>query len=719
MTLISGMTFHSTQTSIFTRLPFSLILLAGFVLVSLLSCKETGTNEGQIPGDEPQVATSPLLVLRSSGETGITFRNKIIETFDMNITTNINTYNGGGVAVLDANKDGLQDLYFISCSGENKFYLNQGEFSFKDITSTSGLGSPDGFEVAVTVVDINADTWPDLYVCRSGTTADETRKNKLFINNKDLTFTESSALYHIDDQSASMGANFFDYDNDGDLDLYLLNYPVDFSFSSKINVKPNAQGNGVVPILDPIDPYDTDRLYRNDGPVGPDGSGGFKDVSKEAGIWNFGYGLSVAVEDFNQDGWMDVYVANDFIQPDLLYINNKNGTFTNQLGKYFKHTAQHTMGTDLNDFDNDGLFDVFAVDMLSKTNYRKKTLISTNSQNKYNTLIRNGYFPPVVRNVLQRNNGNSTFSDIACMADVFQTDWSWSSLLADMDNDGWKDILVTNGYHREVADIDFVNFTFAEIKAKGELKQQFKDVYDFLDLIPQYKLNDFVFRNKGDLTFEDKGGDWMTMPPTWSNGAVTADLDNDGDLDYVVNNIDDEPFIYDNQSVEKNIGKFLQVVCNGPSSNPFGIGTQVRIYYGKEQQYSMLSPTRGIFSSVEHLIHFGVGSHSTIDRVDVTWPDGKVQSLTNVSTNQRITLDYKNASIPDGRTKSTPATWYKDIAQVSKFKFNHDENDFIDFETTFMMPWALSDLGPLCASADVNEDGLTDIYIGNSFGKPG
>jgi len=703
----------------FIRKSFSPFFLPGLLSVLILiSCSKDAPKEGQIPGDEPLVAESPLLILRPSSETGITFQNIINETFEMNITTHINTSNGGGVAVLDADKDGLQDLYFISSSGENKLYLNQGNFSFKDITPNSGLESADGFEVAVTVVDINADTWPDIYVCRAGPVANEARKNKLFINNKDLTFTESAAVYHLDDASATMGANFFDFDRDGDLDLYLLNYPVDFSFSSKINVKPNAKGDGVVPILDPIGPYDSDRLYRNDGPVKPDGTGGFTDISKEAGIWNFGYGLSVSIEDFNQDGWMDVFVANDFIQPDRLYINNKNGTFTDQLDKYFKHTTQHSMGTDLSDFDNDGLFDLFAVDMLSKTQYRKKTLLSTNSQNKYNTLIRNGYFQPVVRNVLQRNNGNGTFSDVACMANVYNTDWSWSGLMADLDNDGWKDILVTNGYQREVTDVDFINFTFAEIKAKGSIKTQFEDVHDFLNMIPQYKLNDFVFRNNGDLTYEDKSGDWMSTPPTWSNGAATADLDNDGDLDYIVNNINDEPFIYTNQSADKKLGHYIQFVLNGPSTNPLGTGTQINLYAGNEKQYAMLSPTRGIFSSIEHLIHFGLGSNSTIDRVEVTWPDGKTQTLNNIQPDQRLTLNYTEASLKD-RIVETPSTLYTDITKSSNFNFTHVENDFIDFETTFMMPWALSDLGPLCATTDINGDGLTDVYIGNSFGKSG
>ena len=694
--------------------PFFLFLTL-FVLV-LVSCSKS-TDGKSIPGDENLKAQDPLLKLLPSAETGIDFKNTINETFEMNITTHINTSNGGGVAILDANKDGLQDIYFISSSGENKFYLNLGSLKFKDITSTSGLASTEGFEVAVTAVDINNDGFLDIYVCRAGPKEEEARRNKLFVNNGDLTFTEKAAEYGLDDKSASMGANFFDYDNDGDLDLYLLNYPVDFQYASKINVKPTADYTAVEPILDPINPYDTDRFYRNDGPPKPNGTGGFKDVSKEAGIWNFGYGLSVSIEDFNQDGWMDVYVANDFIQPDLLYINNRNGTFTNKLKDYFKHTTQHSMGTDLSDFDNDGLFDLFAVDMLSHTQYRKKTLLSTNSQNKYTTLIRNGYFEPVVRNVLQHNNGNSTFSDIACMANVFDTDWSWSGLMADLDNDGWKDLLVTNGYQREVTDVDFINFKFADIKAKGAIKTQFQEVHDFLNMIPQYKLRDFVFRNKGDLTFEDKTGEWMTNPPTWSNGAATADLDNDGDLDYLVNNINDEAFVYENLAAAKKENRYFQVSCTGPTLNPYAVGTKVQIFYGDQQQYFLMTPLRGIFSSVEHLAHFGVGHAALIDRVVITWPDGKIQIVNKVPADQRLNISYKDATSAEKMPAKKLSTLYKDITQSTQLSFRHIENDYVDFENYFLMPWALSDLGPLMATADVNKDGLTDVYIGNSFGK--
>jgi hypothetical protein len=697
-----------------------LLSFATFLLLSIAcsACKKTDlTADASIPGDKTLEAANPLLKLLTAEETGLDFQNTINETFEMNITTHINTSNGGGVAILDANKDGLPDVYLVSSSGENKFYVNEGNMKFRDETSRSGLSSADGFEVAVTTADVNADGWLDIYVCRGGPIVEETRRNKLFINNGDLTFTERSKEYGLDDMSASMGASFFDYDNDGDLDLYLLNYPVDFGYTSKVNVRPTKDGTAVEPILDPIQEYDSDRLYRNDGPPQGNGKGGFTDVSKEAGIWNFAYGLSVSIEDFNQDGWMDVYVSNDFIQPDFLYINNKNGTFTNRLGDYFKHTSQHTMGTDLADFDNDGLFDLLAVDMMSKTQYRKKTLVNTNSQNKYNTLVRYNYFEPVVRNVLQRNNGNGTFSDVACMANIFETDWSWNALLSDMDNDGWKDVLITNGYQREVTDADYINFVFQDIKAKGSISNQFADVHDFLKTIPQYKTRDFIYRNRGDWTFEDMSGNWMTMPATWSNGAATADLDRDGDLDYIVNNIDDPIFCYQNLTNEKTGAGYLQIACEGPSSNTYGIGTKIRLTNNGQQQYGMVSTNRGIFSAAEHLLHFGLGDFKTVEKIEITWPDGKKQVMSQVPGNQLLVVRYTDAKQMEASAPPPTATLFADHTKQGGLNFRHIENDYIDFEFVFMLPWALSDLGPLVDTADINLDGLTDIYIGNSFGK--
>jgi len=706
------------------RLPF-LFFLASFVVSTaiLSSCTEKNDSnfDPDSTGEETLTASDPLLKLLSAEESGIDFVNHIDETFENNVTAHINVANGGGVAIADINNDSLPDVYLVSSTGKNKLFLNQGSMKFKDITDAAGVGSEDGFEINATTVDINNDGYLDFYVCRAGPVENEARRNRLYVNNKDMTFTERSKEYGLDDISACTGANFFDYDNDGDLDLYLLNYPTDFSFTSRIEAMADPNGPGMIPKLEPKHPLDTDRLYRNDGPP-ENGKGGFKDVSKEAGIWNFAYGLSVSVEDFNGDGWMDVYVGNDFIQPDLLYINNHDGTFTDRLSEYMRHTSQHTMGTELADFDNDGLFDIFAVDMLANNNFRTKTTVNNNSQGKYSSLVSNGYFEPVVRNVLQHNNGNGTFSDVACLANVFKTDWSWSGLFADFDNDGLKDLFVSNGYRREITNSDFINFTFAEIKNKNiPLEQQYKSVYDFLNLIPIYKLRNYYFRNEGNMKFENMAGKWMTVEPSWSNGAAYADLDRDGDLDYLVNNIDDPAFVYENLARQKTDANYLQCKLLGSEKNKMATGAFVTIYYGDQMQYVRISPTQGIFSAIEHLVHFGLGKVQKVDRLQVRWPDGKAQTLTNVPVNQRLTLRYSDANetAPPRPVPLPTSTLMKDETQAAAIDFKHEENDFNDFESFFMNPWKLSELGPLMAPGDVNGDGLTDFYIGNAFNKPG
>ncbi|HNE29945.1 MAG TPA: VCBS repeat-containing protein, partial [Saprospiraceae bacterium] len=533
--------------------------------------------------------------------------------------------------------------------------------------------------------------------------------------NGNLSFPEKAKEYGIDDISATSGANFFDYDLDGDLDLYVLNHPVDLRYTRQIDVQTDPDGSPV-PNIQPKKPLDTDRLYRNDG-------GKFTDVSKEAGIWNFGYGLSVSVSDFNRDGYPDVYAGNDFIQPDFLYINNRNGTFTNRLGEYFRHTSQHTMGTDLTDFDNDGLVDLYAVDMVPATDYRIKTLETTNTLSKYLSLVRAGYFEPVVRNVCQRNNGNGTFSDVACMAGIYRTDWSWSGLFADFDNDGFKDLHVTNGFRRELTNRDFGDFISGELSKMNseQLKTKYGSLMGVLEKIPVYKVRDFLFQNNGNLQFTDRSGDWVTMKATWSCGAAWADLDADGDLDLVVNNLEDPAFVYKNLSREQNKGNFLQVKLQGASQNPFGVGASVLIRCGGQMQYQELNPTRGIFSSVEHLVHFGLGNATTIDRLDVRWPDGKTQTLTNIPANQRLVLRYADAS---GKIASlvpaAPANTLLKELQVAQsgVNFTHKENQYLDFEQFPLNPWTESDLGPLVAKGDVNGDGYDDFYIGNGFESP-
>ncbi len=697
---------------------FAATLFVLVIIIGVVACKnDSATLAPARVEEETLTASDPLMRLLSPQQTGIDFGNRIVETYENNITTNINMYNGGGLAVADINNDGLPDIYFICSNGKNRLYLNQGNLKFKDITDAAGLASEDGFETAATAVDINNDGFLDFYVCRAGVEKNEARRNKLFVNNQNLTFTERAHEFGLDDQSASTGANFFDFDNDGDLDCYILNYPTEAIYTNKIEAKLEPDGK-YHPFLEPRAEFDTDRFYRNDG-------GKFTDVSKQAGIWNLAYGLSVSVSDFNRDGFPDIYVGNDFIQPDRLYINNKNGTFTDQLDKYFRHCTQHTMGTDITDFDNDGLVDLYAVDMLSANNYRRKSFFATNTQSKQTALAQNGYFEPVVRNVLQHNNGNGTFSDVGCLAGVYQTDWSWSGLLFDMDNDGLRDLHVTNGYRREVTNRDFIDFTLPEIQ-KAASGKRLRDIYpnfdDFLKLVPTFKVRNFCFQNKGNWQFADVGGKWMTMPAAWSCGAAWADLDADGDLDLVVNNLEQPAFVYENEAKGKPNSNYLQFKLSGSPKNPFAVGASIAIYYGNaQQQYQELYPTRGIFSSVEHLIHFGLGGASQADKVIVRWPDGKTQTLTNVTANQRIVLKYADASgyVAHLVTPAPANQLFTDKTAAAGIRFQHLENEFNDFEKWPLNTWKISELGPLVAKGDVNGDGLDDFFIGNAFDHPG
>ncbi|MDX2135896.1 MAG: VCBS repeat-containing protein [Saprospiraceae bacterium] len=699
------------KSSMYAAVRLSLIMV-------LCQCQYTEKKPSATHEEEPAlIANDPMMLLMTPEQTGVGFQNQIVESPNNNITSNVNIYNGGGVAVIDINNDNLPDLYFIGCSGVNGLFLNEGNFRFRDITQSAGVSSAEGFETSATAVDINADGFLDLYVCRSGPGVSNTRKNKLFINNKNLTFTERAAEYGLDDISASTGANFFDYDNDGDLDLYLLNYPAEKNYATKIESETDENGHRR-PYLLPRDSFDSDRLYRNDG-------GRFTDVSRQAGIWELGYGLSVSVTDINRDGWLDVYVCNDFIHPDRLYINRKNGTFSDQLGDFFRHITHYSMGSDLTDFDNDGLVDMLAIDMLPEKNKRQKLNQATLDQSPYDNLIKNGYFPSVVRNQLQRNNGNGTFSDVGCLAGIYKTDWSWSGLLFDMDNDGLRDLHVTNGYRREYINKDFFNFTLPELQKSGgpagSSGKTTVDINKLLDNIPTYKIRNHGFVNNGNWEFEPVGGKWMSMPPSWSGGSVWADLDADGDLDLVVNNLEQPAFLYQNLSRQKSDNHYLQVQFQGNLPNTFAVGASVRIEYdnGKVQYFENF-PTRGIFSSVEHLAHFGLGKTTVVDRLTVRWPDGKTQVLNQVNADQRLVLKQTDGSgyLPSLSIPATGEHLFHDLSPALSSAYRHEENDFNDFDAYPMLPWTLSDLGPFMAVGDVNADGYDDLFIGNSFDQP-
>lgn len=697
-----------------------------FAVFFFSNCKNDGPKTGPSgpqSGSEPTLtATNPLLKFVTASESGLDFENQIIESFENNPTTNVNIYNGGGLAIADVNNDGLPDAYFVNANGPNKLFLNDSKpgagIHFRDATPGSGLESPDGFESAVTAVDINADGWMDFYICAAGPYEPEKCRNKLFVNNQNGTFSEKAKEYGIDAETKSTGAAFFDHDLDGDLDMYLVNYPQSFDFTSRIEANIDPKTGKYVASNEPKTPLDSDRFYENDG------KGHFTDITKKAGVSNFAYGLSVAISDLNADGWPDIYVGNDFIHPDFLYINQRNGTFKNELAAYMKHVSQHTMGVDIADFDNDGLVDLCAVDMLAHERVRAKSTMNSSSQTGYNQRIEHGYFDQTVRNTLQKNNGpdpvtgQRTFSEVGCLAGIYNTDWSWSGLFMDLDNDGFKDLGITNGYRHEVNDLDFFNFTLAEI-IKQPIKNQFADVSDFLKTIPSYKLRNYLFRNRGDLTFEDMTGKWATVPGSFSSGAAYADFDRDGDLDWVVTNLDDKPFLYENLQNTRPDNHFLQIKCTGAGQNPFAIGTTATISTpdGVEQLVE-LNPVRGIFSTVEPVLHFGLGKNTTVQKLTVRWPNGRSTVMENVAANQFLTLKMADATlktVPPPR----PISFFKNVTAASGVNFRHRENVFDDFSKNFLQPWKLSELGPALAAADVNADGLDDFFVGNAFDSPG
>ncbi|MCB4807071.1 VCBS repeat-containing protein [Tamlana sp. 62-3] len=626
-------------------------------------------------------------------ETNVTFSNNLHETDSLNYFTYPSIYMGGGVAVGDINNDGLDDIFFTGNQANNKLYLNKGNLQFEDITLKAKISGDNRWYTGVTMADINNDGYLDIYCAVAG--KDGVKNNQLFINNKDLTFTEKASEYKINDSANSIQATFFDYDNDGDLDLYVANYPI-----SKTSVPNMIYKNR----MDHVTMQESDKLYRNDGHT-------FTNVTQEAGVKNYSFSLGISASDINNDGWQDLYVSNDYSIPDFLYINNHDGTFTEVIKDATNQTAFYGMGIDVADINNDGLLDIFQVDMDSNNNRRQKAnMASMNPRLFYETILY-GFHYQYMQNNLQLNSGYSEngipkFSNISRLSGTSSTDWSWGPLIADFDNDGLKDLFVTNGTRREVNNKDF-------FKKIG--KQEY-DKYSLLEktkMIPSEKIDNFMFKNSGNLTFTKTNKTWGIEHKGFSNGAAYADLDNDGDLEIIINNIDEEASIFENTSNQNN---YLQIKFNGQASNKFGLGNRIYLYNQNTTQVQELTLTRGFQSSVSPKLHFGLDNASKIDSLKVVWHNGNIQTLKNVKTNQELTLEFSEANSSEVKKSTSNEKLFSTSKDIVFHK--HIENDVNDFDKQVLLPHKMSTLGPALAIADVNNDGLDDYFIGGSFGLP-
>lgn len=630
-------------------------------------------------------------------DTGIDFKNKIIENSRINILKYLYYYNGSGVAVGDINNDGLPDIYFAATTGKNKLFLNLGDLKFKDISRQAGVDGRFGITTGVSFVDINNDGFLDIYVCKSGEQSSAYRTNQLFVNNGKLGFFDMADQYGLDDASFSNQAYFFDMDKDGDLDMYLVNHPIDWLNANKI-MTGDQERNG-------FDYNASDKLYRNNG------NGKYEDITTEAGIKNRSWGLSASIGDFNNDGWPDIYVANDFIKPDLLYINNGDGSFSNQLKEHFRHISFFSMGSDFADINNDGHNDLYVVDMAMKGHVRSKRNMGSMSTENFNTILRRGYHYNYAVNTLQLNLGNNQFAEIAQMAGVDKTDWSWSPLLVDLDNDGFKDIFVSNGVYRDIIDNDFLIKKTAYDKAEI----QDKKYSDMLVEIPQSRVKNFVYRNKGDLTFEDMTLPWGIKNTTNTNGTAYADLDMDGDLDMVVNNLNEPSFIYENRS--SLLGRnFLRIRLTGDRKNLLAIGSKIEIAYQGNLQRQDVNQARGYLSSSDYNIHFGLGDVDKIDSLIVTWPDGSKTLLTDPGINRTVEIQFDQAGFLEITVPSKEPPIFDYQTHLSRIVHEHIESEYDDFEQELLLPHKLSELGPCLSVGDVNGDHLQDVFVGGAKG---
>ena len=650
------------------------------------------------------LAQQPLFSLLSAQETGIAFSNAISESEALNILSYEYFYNGGGVAVGDINNDGLPDLFFTGNMKPNRLYLNLGSCKFKDITDQASpalAGRKDGWKTGVTMADVNSDGRLDIYVCYSGKKADDVRRNQLFINLGNSKFEEQARSYGLDDPGYSTQAAFFDYDNDGDLDMFLLNHNI-----KKIDNMEFASHKGEV------DALAGNKLFQNE-------NGHFTDVSQTAGIVQspLTFGLGIAVADINKDGWQDVYVTNDYNEPDYLYINNKNGTFTNQSKQMLRHHSHFSIGVDIADFNNNTQPDIFTLDMLPADNHRQKSLQLQENYEAFGLMLHQELYPQYMRNMLHLNNGDGTFSEIAQLAGVSKTDWSWCPLIADFDNDGYKDIYISNGYLRDYTNKDFLRY-WGDYKIKKAMAKEPFLLMDLVTAMPSTAVPDYIFKNEHNLTFSNQQEAWGLNQTNMSNGAIYADLDNDGDLDLVVNTINQLASIYRNHSTDARHTAYLALHLQGTDQNTQAVGAKVYVYTpGGQVQYQELNPNRGYLSCVSTVLNFGLGTNQRADSVRVIWPNQTSQLLTNVKANQLLQLTGKPTDKPVVKAAANPKTVFKPTAPL--FDFQPEEVALNDFKRQLLMLFMYSKTAPILAKADVNKDGLDDLFVSGAKDEVG
>ncbi|HRN55171.1 MAG TPA: VCBS repeat-containing protein [Agriterribacter sp.] len=673
---------------------YSVHIFFGLLIIHAFSCTEENKTH--------------LFTRLNHTDTGIEFQNTLFENENLNVLNYVYYYNGGGVAIGDINNDGLPDILFTGNMVKNRLYLNKGNFKFENITDKSGIAAMQGWCTGATMADINGDGRLDIYICRTADGGPFMRKNLLFINNGDLTFTESAEAYGLANDGYSTQASFFDYDKDGDLDMFLINHSLQqYTTGAVENPGWRKQNN----------PAFECKLYRNEGKTAAAGHPVYTDVTAQAGITSnvLSFGLGLTVSDINNDGWPDVYVANDFNEHDYLFINNGDGTFTDRLPDYMDEVSLYSMGSDAADFNNDGFIDLVTLDMLPEDNRTQKMHSGAENFDKFQSLFTLGFYYQYSRNMLHKNNGDGTFSEIGQLAGVSNTDWSWAALLSDFDNDGNKDLLATTGYVKDYTDMDFIKYS-VDLAVKQRSGQKVDAVRTYVDKMPTNHLTSAVFRNNGDNTFTKVSAAWGFNHEAVAAGAAYADLDNDGMLDIVISNTNDYAGIYKNNGPLTESNHYVKIHLKGNAANSTGIGAKVKLFCKDQVFYQEQIPVRGYQSSVDHVLHFGVGGHTIIDSVLIIWPNDKCQVLKNIPADQSLKVDIEHADRQWQYNNTVPTPY---LAENNVVSYVHRENNFNDFAVQALMPNYLSRQGPCMAKADISNNSRESLFMGGAKGQAG